>query len=80
VRYSLSGMAGRPPDPADVEAHIRALDAELVRLKELNEALDRRSRETEDDLTEIQRRLAEGKAALRSRQKVDQQPPSESDS
>jgi chromosome segregation ATPase len=72
-------MAGRPPDPAEVEAHIRALDAELVRLKELNEALDRRSRETEDDLTEIQRRLAEGKEALRARQKVDQPPP-ESDS
>ncbi len=73
-------MAGRPPDPAEVEAHIRELDAELVRLKELNEALDRRSRETEDDLADIQRRLAEGKAALRSRQKVDQAPPSEQDS
>jgi hypothetical protein len=68
-------MAGNPPDPADVEAHIRALDAELGRLKELNEALDRRSRETEDDLAEIQRRLAEGKAALRARQKVDQSGP-----
>jgi predicted nucleic acid-binding Zn-ribbon protein len=68
-------MAGRPPDPADVEAHIRELDAELVRLKELNEALDKRSRETEDDLAEIQRRLSEGKAALRARQKVDQSQP-----
>lgn len=72
---SLPPMAGRPPDPSDVEAHIRKLDAELVRLKELNDALDRRSRETEDDLADIQRRLAEGKAALRSRQKVDQAPP-----
>lgn len=68
-------MADQPPDPAAVEAHIRALDAELERLKELNAALDRRSRETDDDLAEIQRRLAEGKAALRSRQKVDQPPP-----
>jgi hypothetical protein len=71
-------MADRQPtDPAAVEAHIRALDAELERLKQLNEALDRRSRETDDDLAEIQRRLVEGKAALRSRQKVDQPPPEE---
>ena len=68
-------MADQPTDPAAVEAHIRALDAELERLKSLNEALDRRSRETDEDLAEIQRRLADGKAALRARQKVDQPQP-----
>ena len=70
-------MPEQPVDPAAVEAHIRALDAELERLKALNEALDRRSRETDDDLAEIQRRLAEGKEALRTRQKVDQPLPDE---
>ena len=70
-------MHDQPSDPEAVEAHIRALDAELERLKQMNEALDRRSRETEDDLAEIQRRLAEGKDALRARQKVDQPPADE---
>ena len=72
-------MPEQPVDPAAVEAHIRALDAELERLKALNEALDRRSRETDDDLAQIQRRLAEGKEALRTRQKVDQPPEPEPD-
>ena len=64
-------MADQPTDPEAVQAHIRELDAELERLRALNEALDKRSQQTNDDLAEIQRRLSEGRETLRARQPVD---------
>ncbi|GAC1323100.1 MAG: hypothetical protein NVSMB25_19070 [Thermoleophilaceae bacterium] len=57
-------MADDPTTRA-VEEHLRALDAELERLRQLDAALDARAKDTEAELAELQRLVARSSDILR---------------
>lgn len=52
----MSGVES-PEQKPDVEAHLRALDDEIARLGRLEEAMDRRLEEAEEERREIEREI-----------------------
>ena len=52
----MSGVEGPEPQP-DVDAHLRALDDEIARLRRLEQAMDRRLEEAEQERRELEREI-----------------------
>lgn len=50
---------------AAVEAHLKALDEELARLRRMNDALESRTRQTQAEIQQLGRIVAESAASLR---------------
>ncbi len=53
---SVSGVESSEHEP-DVDAHLRALDDEIARLRQLEEAMDRRLEEAEEERRVIEREI-----------------------